>query len=38
VLRGKGIARIGDTRVPVREGDWISFPVGPEHPHQMINE
>jgi uncharacterized cupin superfamily protein len=38
VLRGSGVARIGDKRVPVREGDWIAFPVGPEHPHQMINE
>ncbi len=38
VLRGTGVARIGDARVPVREGDWISFPVGPEHPHQMIND
>jgi uncharacterized cupin superfamily protein len=38
VLRGAGIARIGAQRVPVREGDWLSFPVGPAHPHQMINE
>jgi uncharacterized cupin superfamily protein len=38
VLRGKGSARIGDARVAVREGDWIAFPVGPEHPHQMIND
>jgi uncharacterized cupin superfamily protein len=38
VLRGSGIARIGNERVRVREGDWISFPVGPEHPHQMIND
>lgn len=38
VIRGKGIARIGDKRVPVGEGDFIAFPVGPEHAHQMINE
>jgi uncharacterized cupin superfamily protein len=38
VLRGTGVARIGDERVPVREGDWIAYPVGPEHAHQMINE
>ncbi len=38
VLRGAGTARIGDARVAVREGDWISFPVGPDHPHQMIND
>ena len=38
VLSGSGIARIGDQRVRVGEGDWLAFPVGPEHPHQMINE
>lgn len=38
VLSGSGVARIGDRRVPVREGDWVSFPVGPDHPHQMIND
>lgn len=38
ILRGRGIARIGQDRVSVREGDWIAFPPGPEHPHQMINE
>ena len=38
VLQGSGIARIGDARVPVGAGDWIAFPVGPEHAHQMIND
>ncbi len=38
VISGKGTARIGDTRVPVRAGDWISYPVGPAHAHQMIND
>ena len=38
VLRGSGIARIGEERVPVRAGDWIAFPVGPDHAHQMIND
>lgn len=38
VLSGKGIARIGDRRVPIREGDFIAYPVGPEHAHQMIND
>jgi uncharacterized cupin superfamily protein len=38
IVRGTGIARIGDARVPVREGDFIAYPVGPEHAHQMINE
>lgn len=38
VLSGTGIARIGDARVPVRAGDWIAYPVGPAHAHQMIND
>jgi uncharacterized cupin superfamily protein len=38
VLRGSGTARIGDARVPVREGDWVAFPPGTEHAHQMIND
>jgi uncharacterized cupin superfamily protein len=38
VLRGTGVARIGDARVPVREGDWLAFPTGAAHAHQMIND
>lgn len=38
ILRGQGIARIGNDRVTVTVGDWLSFPVGPDHAHQMINE
>lgn len=38
VLRGSGVARIGEDRVRVGPGDWIAFPVGPEHAHQMIND
>ncbi len=38
VLRGTGTARIGEERVRVSEGDWIAFPVGPEHAHQMVND
>jgi uncharacterized cupin superfamily protein len=38
IVSGRGTARIGDTRVPVRTGDWIAYPVGPEHAHQMIND
>ena len=38
VISGTGIARIGDARVPVGPGDWIAFPVGAEHAHQMIND
>lgn len=38
VLSGTGSARIGDARVAVRAGDWIAHPIGPAHPHQMIND
>lgn len=38
VLSGSGLARLGDQQVRVGPGDWIAFPVGPEHPHQMIND
>ena len=38
VLRGKGVARIGERRVPVRAGDFIAYPVGPDYAHQMVND
>jgi uncharacterized cupin superfamily protein len=38
ILSGTGTARIGDARVPVRAGDWIAYPVGPAHAHQLIND
>ncbi len=38
VVSGRGTARIGEARVAVRAGDWIAFPVGPDHAHQMIND
>jgi uncharacterized cupin superfamily protein len=38
VVSGTGAVRIGDARVPVRAGDWIALPIGPEHAHQMIND
>ena len=38
VVSGTGTARIGEARVPVRAGDWIAYPVGPDHAHQMIND
>lgn len=36
VLDGEGTLRIGDARVPVRAGDYIAFPCGPETPHQLV--
>ncbi len=38
VLSGTGTARIGSDRVPVRPGDWLAYPAGPDHAHQMIND
>jgi uncharacterized cupin superfamily protein len=38
VVRGKATLRIGDERVAIRDGDWVSVPPGPEHGHQLINE
>lgn len=37
VLDGHGELRIGEQRVPVRAGDFIALPAGPEHAHQLIN-
>jgi uncharacterized cupin superfamily protein len=37
ILSGAGLARIGEQQVEVSAGDWISYPVGPDHAHQMIN-
>jgi uncharacterized cupin superfamily protein len=38
IVSGTGTARIGDARVTVRAGDWIAYPVGPAHSHQLIND
>lgn len=38
VISGSGVARIGDARVPVSAGDWIAYPPGAAHAHQMIND
>jgi uncharacterized cupin superfamily protein len=37
VLDGAGTLRIGDAEVAVRAGDFLSFPIGPESSHQLIN-
>jgi uncharacterized cupin superfamily protein len=37
VLEGAGTLRLGEERLEVRAGDWVTLPVGPEHPHQLIN-
>ncbi len=38
VISGTGTVRIGDQRVAIRAGDWIAHPIGPDHPHQIIND
>ncbi|HVU02597.1 MAG TPA: cupin domain-containing protein [Polyangiaceae bacterium] len=38
VLSGSGIARVGKDRIPVRAGDFVAMPAGPDHPHQMVND
>jgi len=38
IVSGTGTARIGDAQVPVGAGDWLAFPVGPAHAHQLIND
>jgi uncharacterized cupin superfamily protein len=37
ILEGTGTARIGGERVAIRAGDWLSFPIGPDTAHQIIN-
>lgn len=37
VLEGTGTLRIGKEEVAVGPGDYASFPVGPDHAHQLIN-
>jgi uncharacterized cupin superfamily protein len=37
VLEGEGTVRLGERRVPVRAGDWITHLTGPDHAHQLEN-
>jgi uncharacterized cupin superfamily protein len=37
VLEGEGTLRVAGERLPVRAGDVIFIPPGPEYPHQFIN-
>ncbi len=38
ILEGKGCLRLGTERHPLRAGDVIAIPPGPDHPHQIIND
>ncbi|HTT11802.1 MAG TPA: cupin domain-containing protein [Burkholderiaceae bacterium] len=37
ILQGEGTLRVAGERIPVRAGDVIAIPPGPEYPHQLIN-
>lgn len=37
ILEGEGTLRVAGERVPVRAGDVIVVPAGPQYPHQLIN-
>lgn len=37
ILEGEGTLRVAGERVPVRAGDVVCIPPGPEYPHQFIN-
>ena len=37
ILEGEGTLRVAGEMVPVRAGDVIFIPPGPEYPHQLIN-
>lgn len=37
VLEGSGTLRMNDGMHPIKQGDYIAFPVGPDYAHQIIN-
>jgi uncharacterized cupin superfamily protein len=37
VLEGEGTLRVAGEMVPIRRGDVISIPPGPDYPHQILN-
>ena len=37
ILDGEGLLRMNGEEFPVRAGDFIAAPPGPEHAHQLIN-
>jgi uncharacterized cupin superfamily protein len=37
VIEGQGTLRVAGEMLPIRAGDVISIPPGPEYPHQIIN-
>ena len=37
VLEGRGTLRVAGEMLPLREGDVVFIPPGPEYPHQIVN-
>jgi len=37
ILEGSGTLRVADEMLPLKKGDVIFIPAGPEYPHQIIN-
>lgn len=37
ILEGSGTLRMNNEMIPITQGDYIAFPVGPEFAHQIIN-
>ena len=37
VLQGEGTLRVAGELVPIRAGDVITIPAGPEYPHHILN-
>jgi uncharacterized cupin superfamily protein len=37
ILEGQGTLRVADEMLPLKTGDVIFIPSGPEYPHQIIN-
>lgn len=37
VLEGQGTLRVADERLPIKAGDVIFIPCGPDYPHHIIN-
>jgi uncharacterized cupin superfamily protein len=37
VLEGEGTLRVAGERLPVKAGDVVFIPAGPDYPHQFIN-
>ena len=37
ILEGEGVLRLGDKEIPVKTGDYLAFPPGPETAHQLRN-